>query len=65
MKYTAKVHGIPPEQFSSLKAARAWIRTRSVRDGVRYVVERNDEPDPLKRMVEAGQIASGTMFRDR
>ena len=25
-KYTAKVDGIYPEQFSSLKAARAWVR---------------------------------------
>lgn len=65
MKYKAHVEGVYPERFNSLKAARAWIRTRSVRDGAEYCIERADEPNPLKRGLEYGELWRGRMFRDR
>lgn len=50
MKYTARVQGIPAEHFSSLKAARAWVRecySRGMNRGEsrRYTIELNNVVD--------------------
>lgn len=63
MKYMAKVSGISPEQFSSLKAAREWIRTRSVPAGAHYVIERCEMFEQEQSEVEAGTLTGGKLLK--
>lgn len=71
MKYTAKVYGISPEHFSSLKAARAWVRecySRGMRLGEsrRYMIELNNVADTYEpNLSDYGILLNGRLYASK
>ena len=69
MKYAAKVDGVFPEQFSSLKAARAWVREaygRGMQRGElrRYTIEIVGCGDSYgQALAEFGHVMNGRIYR--